>query len=352
MTDGSQVGAASKPAVPAERLVSLLQMMLLMRRVEEQIIHLHDEHEGLLRSHFHVYIGQEAAGAAACAALRGDDYVFTTHRNHGHVIAKGAKPGPVIAEVIGKADGYAHGRAGTFHVAAPEVGVLHTSAIVAGNIPLAAGVAYGNQLKGTDQVTVAFFGDGAMEEGAFYEALNIAQLWKLPVLFYMENNSVTPQERPGRGSPTSDHSASRLSDVPKSFNVETVVIDGTNAETVFRTVSDLVDRIRAGEGPFLVESRTTRWPGNYGSIPTLLGGDTQIAWAWDPESVPERVRTWERESDPILLLARRLLEEGTLDRDQLLELDRGVNEEVRAAVEFALNSPWPQADAALAHAFA
>src|SRR4051794_3746165 len=153
---GAGWGCAMAATVPPDRAIDLLRMMLRMRRLEEQVLHFATDHEGLLRGHYHVYIGQEAAGAAACATLRPDDYLFTTHRNHAHVVAKGADPGRVLAEIIGRAGGYCKGRAGTFHVAAPELGVLHTSAIVGGCLPLAAGAAYGVQQQGGDQASVVF----------------------------------------------------------------------------------------------------------------------------------------------------------------------------------------------------
>jgi acetoin:2,6-dichlorophenolindophenol oxidoreductase subunit alpha len=323
--------------------LSSLRTMLRIRRLEERVIHFGRDHR-LLRAHYHVYIGQEAAGAGACAALRRDDLVFTTHRNHGHVLAKGGEPMRILAEILGRADGYQGGRAGTFHVAAPDIGILHTSAIVGGCLPLAAGTAFARKRLGGDRVTVVFFGDGTMEEGVFYETLNIAQLWRLPLLFYMENNSVTPQERAGRGSPTSEHAAKALSDVPRSFGVETVVIDGARVRTVHETVHELVTRMRRGEGPFFVESRTTRWPGNYGSLPRLVGGDTDIAWAWEPQRAPEIVRPWHEQSDPILLEARDLLAAGAVERDGLRALDLEIRDEIARAAERALASPEPAAE--------
>jgi pyruvate dehydrogenase E1 component alpha subunit len=341
----------ASPLTP-EQSVDLLRTMLRMRRTEEQVMHFGEEHEGLLRGHYHVYVGQEAAGAAATAALGPDDYIWTTHRNHGHVIARGGDMGRTLAEIIGRADGYCKGRAGTFHVAIPEKGILHTSAIVGGCLPLAAGAAYAAKVKRTGQVSLVFFGDGAMEEGVFYETINMAQLWRLPVIFYLENNAVSPSQRPGRGSPTSEHAATALSDVPRAFNIETQVVDGTNADAVYQIVSDFVARGRSGEGPYFVESRTTRWPGNYGSFPRLVGGDTDIAWAWAPETAPEVVRAWEQESDPVLLLARKLLEQGTLTRDALVDLDRQVREEAAAAARFALNSPLPAPETVFEYAYA
>jgi TPP-dependent pyruvate/acetoin dehydrogenase alpha subunit len=335
----------------SDRDVSLLRSMLRMRRLEEQVIHLAADHK-LIRAHFHVYVGQEAAGAGACAALERDDLVFTTHRNHAHVLAKGGDPERILAEIIGRVDGYSAGRAGTFHVAAPEIGIPHTSAIVGGALPIAAGTAWANKMRHTDRVTVAFFGDGVMEEGVFYETLNIAQLWRLPLLFYMENNSVTPEERPGRGSPTSSHSAPTLSGVPRSFGVETTVVDGTRVDQVHALTSGLVARLRRGEGPFFVESRTTRWPGNYGSVPRLVGGDTEISWAWDTSAPGDAVRAWHERSDPVLLWTRELLARGTLDRDRAIALDRDVRDEMARAAEFAMNSPLPDGRAAVEHAYA
>ncbi len=334
-----------------EQGVALLRQMLRMRRLEEQVIHLAEDHK-LIRAHFHVYIGQEAAGAGACAGLERDDLVFTTHRNHAHVLAKGGDPGRILAEIIGRADGYSAGRAGTFHVAAPEIGIPHTSAIVGGALPIAAGTAWAAKLRRLRRVTVAFFGDGVMEEGVFYETLNIAQLWRLPLLFYMENNSVTPEERPGRGSPTSTHSAPALSDVPRSFGVDVTVVDGTRVDQVHEAVAGLVARLRQGEGPFFVESRTTRWPGSYGSLPTLVAGDTDIAWAHDADAAPEVVRAWHARSDPVLLWARELLRAGALDRERLLALDREVTGEMARAAEFAMRSPLPEGRAATDHAYA
>ncbi len=325
--------------------------MLRIRRLEEKVIHLAEDPR-LIRAHYHVYIGQEAAGTGACATLQRDDTVFTTHRNHGHVIAKGGDPFRVIAEVIGRRDGYLGGRGGTFHVAAPEIGIPHTSAIVGGSLPLAAGAAWAAKLERSDRATVAFFGDGVMEEGVFYETLNLAQLWRLPLLFYMENNSVTPEERPGRGSPTSTHAASALSDVPKAFGIETTVVDGTRVEEVLAVVSPLVDRLRKVEGPFFVESRTTRWPGNYGSFPKLVGGDTEIAWAWDAGAVPEAVRAWHEESDPILLWARECAGASVLSRAAIENIDHEVRDEIDAAATRALASPEPSGTAALDHAYA
>ncbi len=317
----------------------LLGTMLRIRRLEERCVALADA--GEIRAHYHLYVGQEAAGTGACAALFPDDYVFTTHRNHGHVVAKGGDPGKVLAEIIGRSGGYLGGRGGTFHVAAPELGIPHTSAIVGGCLPLAAGTALAVKRRRGVRATLVFFGDGTMEEGVFYETLNLARLWKLPLVFYMENNSVSPQERAGRGSPTSEHAAKALSDIPRAFDIDTHLVDGTDVEAVFALVRRLVERVRFGEGPFFIESRTTRWPGNYGSFPKLVGGETDIAWAWDAAAAPDAVRPWTMESDPVIGYAAKLLWQGGIDREGLRALDAEVRHEVARAERFALASPPP-----------
>lgn len=320
--------------------------MLRVRRLEESIVGL-AERDDLIRGHTHVSIGQEAAAAAAALALRDDDYLFTTHRNHGHVLARGGEPMRILAEILGRTDGYSGGRAGSLHVSAPRLGILHTSAIVGASIPLAAGAAFAAKRTGSGRVALAFFGDGAMEEGVFSETMNIAQLWRLPVVFLMENNSVSPNDRQssGRGSPTSEHSARALSDVPRAYGIATRSVDGANADAMVSATCDAVDATRSGNGPCFIESRTSRWPGNYGSAPTLsLGGETDISWAWSPESAPEPVRRWVDQSDPVLMCARDVLRD--VERSRLLAIDGAVREEMAAALEAAKRSLEPSPETA------
>jgi pyruvate dehydrogenase E1 component alpha subunit len=327
--------------------LDFLKTMLRIRRLEEAVVRLAEDSARPIRAHVHVYIGQEAAGTGACAALAAGDYVFTTHRNHGHVLARGGEPGRILAEILGRVDGYSQGRAGGFHVAAPHLGILHTSAIVGGSIPLAAGAAFAASRLGTSNVALVFFGDGAMEEGVFSETLNIAQLWRLPVVFFMENNSVSPLERSGRGSPTSEHSASALSDVPRAYGLTTEVIDGTDVDHVYAVTGRAIAQARGKRGPVFIESRTSRWPGSYASAPSLAQtGETDVAWAWSPAQAPQPVRRWVEQSDPLLLYARRLVQAGQLSREAFVQLDATVRAEISAAVEFALRSPEPSADAA------
>jgi pyruvate dehydrogenase E1 component alpha subunit len=320
--------------------------MLMMRRAEEHVIRFNEDYEGLIRGHFHVYIGQEATGAGVCAALAPEDYVFSTHRNHGHVIAKGGDPKKVLAEIIGRETGYCLGRGGTFHVAAPKLKMPHTSAIVGGCLALAAGTALASQVQATKAVSVVFFGDGAMEEGVFYESLNIARLWQLPLIFMMENN----YRRAGRSG--SSHSAKELATVARALDVETAVIDGDDVGLVHTTTTELTRRTRAGEGPFFVEAQTHPWPGNEGAHPKLIAGATDINWAWDASAVSESARTWYAEGDPVLIYARELVSSGGFDRDEIVALDADVRKAADAAARFAVESPLPDPKAALNFAYA
>jgi acetoin:2,6-dichlorophenolindophenol oxidoreductase subunit alpha len=334
------------PDMSREKRLGLLRKMLMIRRAEEHVIRFNEDYKGLIRGHFHVYIGQEATGVGVCAALGPDDYVFTTHRNHGHVIAKGGDPKRVLAEIIGRETGYCRGRAGTFHVAAPDLKIVHTSAIVGGCLALAAGTALASQVQEKDVATVVFFGDGAMEEGVFYESLNSAKLWQLPMIFWMENN----YRRAGRAG--SSHAATELANVPRALNVETTVIDGGDVGSVYKTASELARRTHDREGPFFVEARTHPWPGNEGAHPKLPAGLTNITWTWDLTGVNEDVRSWYADGDPVLLFARELIESGGVNRDEIQRLDNEVRNEADEAARFALESPLPDPKAALNFAYA
>ena len=334
------------PDMSRDQRLELLRKMLMIRRAEEHVVRFNEEHEGLIRGHFHIYIGQEATGVGVCAALAPEDYVFSTHRNHGHVIAKGGDPGKVLAEIIGRETGYCRGRGGTFHVAAPDLNIPHTSAIVGGSTALASGAALAAQVLESDAVTVVFFGDGAMDEGVSYESLNIAKLWNLPLIFLMENN----YRRAGRVN--ADHVADDLANIPRALNIETITVDGGDVGQMYGTVKELARRTRAGGGPFFVEARTHPWPGNDGAHPELVAGITDINWAWDPSPVPEKVRPWYAEGDGILIYARELADSDGCDRDTVVRLDEEVRREADAAAQFALTSPLPAPEAALNYAYA
>jgi acetoin:2,6-dichlorophenolindophenol oxidoreductase subunit alpha len=333
--------------VSAEVARDFLNRMLLIRRAEEQVMHFAQDYQGLIRGHYHVYIGQEAMGVGVCAALRQDDYVFTTHRNHGHIVARGGDPGPLLAEILGRTTGYNKGRGGTFHVAPRHLGFLQTSAVVGGCLPLATGAAFSIKQLGEERVSLVFFGDGVLEEGAFYEAINLAKLWTLPIVFLCENNSVPPELRAAGQFPSSTHSAKQLVDVPRAFDIPADVVDGADVEAVHEAARAAVDRTRRGDGPTFLEVRASRWPGNFGVFPESIGGDYQLRWIWQPDSAPESLRDWLERSDPVALYARALVEQGVLTNADIEEIDAQAQRQAADAARFALESPQPDAARAL-----
>ncbi len=333
-------------------LGDLWQRMLLIRRVEEQVIHFATDRADLLTGNYHVYVGQEATGVGVCRVLHTGDLVFTTHRNHGHLVARGAEPGRVLAEIIGRVDGYNRGRGGTFHVAAPDLGVLHTSAIVGGCVPLAAGAALALKRRGGSAISLAFFGDGSLEEGATYEGLALASLWKLPVLFVCEHNGAAPAARSGGEAATSSHPSRRLADFPASLGIPSRVVDGVDLRSVHAAASEAIASIRSGGGPVFLEVRTTGWPGNRGGAAVLPGGDFDLAWAWNPHTAPPELQAWTAESDPVARLANQLVGSGAFSRAELETIDGQVREQTAAAARFALASALPAPERALQHVFA
>jgi pyruvate dehydrogenase E1 component alpha subunit len=329
-----------------------LRQMLAIRRAEETVIHFATDQKGLIRGHYHVYIGQEASGVGTCAALGTKDYVFTTHRNHGHVIARGGELSPVLAEILGRTTGYNRGRGGTFHVIAPHLGILQTSGVVGGCMPLAAGAAFSIKKRGTDQVSVVFFGDGVLEEGAFYETINMAALWKLPVIFLCENNDVARELRSGGQCESSSLAAKQLTDISNAFSIPSVVVDGCDIAAVYSALTDAVSKVRRGGGPIFIETRITRWPGNKGTFPTLIDGDYRLEWAFSPASGPKDLQDWLQHSDPVSLFIRSSIQDGGLTQRDVEAIDSDVRKAVEKAARFALESPAPKAESALENIFA
>jgi acetoin:2,6-dichlorophenolindophenol oxidoreductase subunit alpha len=228
--------------------------------------------------HYHLYIGQEATGTAIMTLLDGRDRIATTHRNHGHVLARGADPGAAMAEILGRATGLNGGRGGTIHLCDPALGFISTSGIVGGCISLGIGGGYACRQLGNGAVSAVFFGDGALEEGVSFEALNIASLWRLPVLFVCENNS-TGSWAPGEGYPTLVHASSDLCSIARSVNISTTRVDGADAGAVHAAARDAIARCRAGQGPVFLETVTKRWPGNNPLWPEPVTGATDIRMA-------------------------------------------------------------------------
>jgi TPP-dependent pyruvate/acetoin dehydrogenase alpha subunit len=264
---------------------------------------------GYLAGNLHLSTGQEAVAAGVCSALGPDDYITTTHRGHGHCVAKGGDVERMFAELYGHVDGYCKGRAGSMHIADPGSGILGATAIVGGSFGMAVGAAFSAQVRGSGGVSVAFFGEGAAAEGTLHEALNLAALWKLPMIFCCENNQYAEL------TPVSDHISGTIREYARSHGAVGELIDGNDVLAVRAAADTAVERARAGDGPTLLECLTYRWSGHY---------------VGDPERyrTPEEVAAW-KEKDPIVQLRDRL--EGEVDVEQL----KGIEQEVRDAVEAA-----------------
>lgn len=327
-----------------------LESMLRIRRFEEQVLIL--GRNKAFPGHYHVYIGQEATAVAVCENLTAEDLAFTTWRNHGHLLARGADPGRMLAEILGRADGYCGGKSGTLHLSVAELGVPATSAMVGGSLPVATGAALGLKQQASSGIAVAFFGDAALDEGAFYEAINLAAVWKVPILFVCENNSIPPEKRKRGQFPSSTLSAAQLVDVPRAFQIPSEVVDGADAAGLCQCFSRLVAEVRQSGAPRFVEVRCTRWPGNVPVWPELIGGECRLDWAFDTTPEPPELAAWIRASDPVLLFLRRAVDSGDLTREQAERVDTRVQSEVLAAVQFANASPLPNPADALRGVFA
>jgi acetoin:2,6-dichlorophenolindophenol oxidoreductase subunit alpha len=337
------------PKLPREALMDLCRRMFVIRHFEESLVPLHDQ--GVFGGHYHLYIGQEATGVPALSCLRGDDYLFSTHRNHGHLLARGAEPKRLLAEILGRQDGYNKGKGGSFHTVVPSLGFLHTSAVVAGIIPLSTGTAYASKALKNGRITVCLFGDGALEEGAAPEALNLASLGKLPVLFLCENNGKYGAGRATAAAQSSTMAAYPLTDLPKAYKIPAQQIDGLDAGLVHAAISDAVEKIRRGDGPQFIEAQTVRWPGSETNWPVVLQ-NIDAALAWDVTQVPEKVREWYRSCDPLLIYIRELVEAKQATREEIAELDKKVKAEIEEAVRFAVASPYPRPEEAAREYFA
>ena len=337
------------PDLPARDLVDQLATMLRIRRFEEALIKLAADHD---IGHFHVYIGQEATGVPALARLEPGDVAYTTHRNHGHLIARGVDPAGMAAEILGKVTGINRGKGGTLHLASAAHGFPTTSSSVGGPLPIAVGSAFAFKELGRDRVSVALFGDGALEEGAWHEAANIAAMRGVPVIFLCENNSLEALGQKANEYPSSTLAALELTDLVAPFRIPFEVVDGIDPAAVDGAMVRAIDRARSGGGPSFIETRTVRWPGNRPLWPQLLTGETDVNMAWDPTRIPDEHRAWHEHQDGVLNYIADLVAAGHADRDQVLAIDEAARAEMVAAVAFALDSPYPAPEEALEHVFA
>jgi len=336
------------PVLSRNDCLEAWRKMLLIRRFEEACIDA--AQRGQVPGHFHVYIGQEATGVGVMSVLDQGDYVHSTHRNHGHLLARGADPKKALAEILGKATGYAGGKAGTLHGCAPDLNFPLSSGIVAGILPITTGTAYALKHRKQPNVSAVFFGEGAMEEGAAYEALNLAALWKLPVLFVCENNTAEIERTPGgAGYHAPNLSILELTDLAKLMGLATTVVDGSDLGAVWSAAKAARARAVKGDGATFMEVRTDTWPG--GQWPTLVTGRTDIRLAWTREVPKDYAQhaAWFQRNDPVLSVAREIMAVGIASEPDLTSIDSAVKSEIDQAVAFANESPFPEPQAALSH---
>jgi acetoin:2,6-dichlorophenolindophenol oxidoreductase subunit alpha len=332
------------------RKTGALESMLMIRRFEETIVRLFQEEAFM--AHYHLYIGQEATGVGVMEALGPDDKLATHHRNHGHMIARGADPGKAVAEILGRKDGLNHGHAGTLHMSEPDLGFISTSAIVGGSISLATGAAFALKQQGGDAVAVGLFGDGALEEGVSYESLNFAALYSLPAVYVCENNSPGALGSAGGGFPTSVSAVKDLVNIPQTFDIPFETVDGRDLDAIYELTSRAVDHCRRREGPFFIHAVTDRYAGSQALWPDLPTGQTDVSMGWDESRMEGEHEGWFQGHDPVMIYARRLLGEGDITQEELAEIDKRVSGRLDEAREFALASSPPAAETALDNVFA
>jgi TPP-dependent pyruvate/acetoin dehydrogenase alpha subunit len=304
-------------------LLQMYRMILLIRRFEEQCVQFYKN--GEIRGSLHPCIGQEATAVGACYALRRDDTMTCTYRGHGQALAKGLDPKEAMAELLGRRTGCSKGKGGSMHFTDPSVGLLGENAIVGAGVPIAVGAALSAQLDGSDRVSITFFGDGAVNQGVFFEALNLAAVWNAPVIFFCENNLYSEM------TPISDMvKLDQLADRAAGFGIPGVTVDGYDPLAVYEATLAAVDRAREGGGPTFIEAMTYRLVGH-------MIGDTE------PYRSQEEVADW-KARDPVLTFPARLVEEFGVPQAQVDAVQAEVETHMAEVVRFALASPWPSPD--------
>jgi len=311
--------------ISSEIKIKMLQEMIRIRRFEETIGDLYIA--GVITGSVHGSNGQEAVPAGVCINLRDDDYLQSSHRGHGHVLAKGGQLKPMMAELFGKTTGLCKGRGGSMHFADIEKNILGTNGIVGAGIPIAAGVGYAVKYRGTDQVVACFMGDGACNTGAFHEGINIAAVVGAPVLFIIENNQWAISA-PRKWSDRLDDLSQRAA----SYGIPGETVDGNDVLAVYKAANKAVKDIRAGKGPILIECKTYRWKGHHAGEPASL-----------QYRDPKEVEAWIKKC-PIKQLEKVLLKENIISRDEISKMYKDIDIKLDEAIEFAKESPLPEVE--------
>jgi len=334
-----------------ERKIWVYTQMVRIREFEERVKRTFEDHPGVIRGHTHLADGAEASIVGSLASRRDGDQLLTTYRCHGYPLALGTSPNAMMAEIFGREDGICHGRGGSMHLTDVERGFMGTSGIVGAGIPQATGLAYAAQIRKQDQVVLSFFGDGASKQGAFAESLNIASLWKLPIVFVMENNGynvVTQVHQEDANAAAGEPLATKA----KAYAMPGVTVDGGDPLAVHEVVGAAVARARAGDGPTLVESKVYRLSAHGNiiappGVPLHYPEHEAIEVFGDPEQYEAAKR-----GDPVPRFRGVLVTDGTLTSEAADEITKAAEAEMQEAVDFGLNSPNPEPSAVLEYVYA
>jgi pyruvate dehydrogenase E1 component alpha subunit len=320
-----------KTSLEKDTMKTMYKKMLEIRLFEEKVYELYGQN--LVPGTIHLYAGQEAVAVGVCENLRKDDYIVSTHRGHGHCLAKGARLDKTMAEILGKKTGYCKGKGGSMHIADFTVGMLGATAVVGAGIPIATGAGLSIKLRGTDQVAACFFGDGASNQGTFHEGINMAAVWALPVLFVCENNLYAMGTRQTRVMLVKD-----IAERAAAYGIPGVSVDGNDVTAVYEAAQAAVRRARRGGGPTLIECKTYRHKGHS---------------RWDPATYrsKEEVEDW-LAKDPIDRLRRQLVALKSFSEEDVAQIQEAVAESVDAAVKFAIHSGYPATEEALDDVYA
>ena len=309
----------------SEQWLRMYQRMIKIRLFEEQVNDLYTR--ALMPGLAHLYIGEEAVAVGICSALTAEDYITSTHRGHGHCLAKGAAPDRMFAELLGKETGYCKGKGGSMHIADPATGNLGANAIVGGSAGIATGAAFSAKRLGNGRVAVCFFGEGALGQGSLYEVMNMASLWKLPVIYVCENNMYNEYTH------FSEVTAGDILARGKAFGIHSEAVDGQDVRAVYATARRLVERARKGEGPAFLLVNTYRYHGHH-------VGDVSREY-YRPKQEEQQ---WKTERDPIQILADWLIKEKVTGRERLDQIQAAAKVEIDTAVQFATAAPYPAVD--------
>ena len=309
----------------------MYRKMVEIRLFEEKVFELYGQN--LVPGTIHLYTGEEAIAVGVCSTLQKEDYITSTHRGHGHCIAKGAELKRTMAEILGKKTGYCKGKGGSMHIADFNIGMLGATAVVGAGLPIAVGAGLSVKLRGTDQVVACFFGEGASNQGTFHESINMASTWKLPVIFVCENNLYAMGTRQSRVM-----NIENIADRAVAYGIPGVVVDGNDVLAVYEATQRAVERARKGEGPTLIECKTYRHKGHSRVDPAK----------YRPK---EEVEEW-LAKDPIKRFKEKLLQTNTLTESEIQQIEKDVSDEIEEAVKFAVESPYPAPEEAIDDVYA